>query len=79
MATCCKSNKHLFIFAVLVVWCRPCRRKSLFKLLFFYIYMDIDMDIILLLFLALIVLANQWHKRSGLLERQTLLFISVTS
>jgi len=26
MATCCKSNTTFLIFAVLVVWCRPCRR-----------------------------------------------------
>jgi len=26
MATCCKSNSTFLIFAVLVVWCRPCRR-----------------------------------------------------
>jgi len=26
MATCCKSNGTFLIFAVLVVWCRPCRR-----------------------------------------------------
>jgi len=25
-ATCCKSNSTFLIFAVLVVWCRPCRR-----------------------------------------------------
>jgi len=26
MATCFKSNSTFLIFAVLVVWCRPCRR-----------------------------------------------------
>jgi len=26
MVTCCKSNSTFLIFAVLVVWCRPCRR-----------------------------------------------------
>jgi len=26
MATCCQSNSNFLIFAVLVVWCRPCRR-----------------------------------------------------
>jgi len=26
MATCCKSNSTFLIFAVLVVWCRPCCR-----------------------------------------------------
>jgi len=26
MATCCQSNINFLIFAVLVVWCRPCRR-----------------------------------------------------
>jgi len=26
MATCCQSNSTFLIFAVLVVWCRPCRR-----------------------------------------------------
>jgi len=26
MATCCKINSTFLIFAVLVVWCRPCRR-----------------------------------------------------
>jgi len=26
MVTCCQSNSTFLIFAVLVVWCRPCRR-----------------------------------------------------
>jgi len=26
MATCCQSNSTFLIFAVLVVWWRPCRR-----------------------------------------------------
>jgi len=26
MATCYQSNTTFLIFAVLVVWCRPCRR-----------------------------------------------------
>jgi len=30
MVMCCQSNSNFLIFAVLIVWCRPCRRYRLF-------------------------------------------------